>query len=262
MRVGFVGAGHIAGALSRGWLRPGVASVPDLRYFDLDHERAIALAVESGGETVVDLSALVVASDLIIVAVRPPQVTGVLDALAPLLGECALVSVAAGVPLRLVQAHLAPGARCGRLMPNTAAEVGQGVFLFVPGSLGSSEAADVRGLFEAEGVVVEIHEALFDAATAVAGCGPGFAALAIEGVASGGVGAGLESEDALRLAAAAFRGAAALVEAEGLAGPVWQAVAVPGGMTAAGIEVLQQASMPAAFERAVLAAAARALELA
>jgi len=182
MDVGFIGAGHIARALGQGWSRPGLEDAPGLRYFDVSRSAAEATAQAMGADVAPDLLGLVERSELVIVAVRPQQVQDVLTETAPLLGPRALVSVAAGVPLADLRAALPDGARVGRVMPNVAAALGLGVFLFVPGTLGPRAAA-VEELFARAGEVVALDEGDFDAATAVAGCMPGVLAALVRDLA-------------------------------------------------------------------------------
>ena len=147
------------------------------------------------------------------------------------------------VPLADLRAGLAPGAAVARVMPNVAAAIGRGVFLFVPGTLSAAQAGAVRDLFGLAGTVVEVPESLFDAATAVAGCGPGFTALFIEALAEAGVGNGLDESDGPRACVAAVAGSAALVARDGDPVALREAIATPGGMTAEGIEVLESRGM-------------------
>jgi pyrroline-5-carboxylate reductase len=95
-------------------------------------------------------------------------------------------------------------------MPNVAAALGLGVFMMVPGTLGR-RAAEVEALFALTGDVVEIDEALFDAATALAGCMPGMLAYFVEAFAAAGVAHGLAEDVAARLAVAGVHGAAAII---------------------------------------------------
>ena len=97
---------------------------------------------------------------------------------APLLGSRALVSVAAGVSLAELRAALPAGARVARVMPNVAAALGLGVFLFVPGTLGDQEQT-VEALFALAGDVVVLDEVHFDSATAVAAACPGMLAMLV-----------------------------------------------------------------------------------
>jgi len=263
MNVGLLGAGHIARALAEGWSLPGErrGSPERVVLFDLDRDRAETLAAATGGTAVASLADLVQASDVVVVAVRPPDVRGALADAGPLLGGRAVVSVAAGVSLEELQRALPAGARVGRIMPNVAAALGLGVFLFVPGSLGDGREA-VADLFGAAGTVVEVEEARFDVATAVAGCMPGYVARLVEAFADAGAARGLSRATAEMLAAAGVHGAAAYVAAAGDLAAVTAAAATPGGMTAAGIAALEAHDIDGTVDAAVGAAAEQATRLA
>ncbi len=261
MNVGLIGSGHIAGAMAKGWYASRDAESPDLLLYDIAPGRAAEVAGACGGKAVSTLADLVGASDLLIVAVRPQDVAGVLKTIGPQLDGKAVVSVAAGVTLERLRAGLPDGARVARLMPNIAAELGLGVFLFVPGTIGEL-AGPLRRALDAIGVTVELDESLFDVATAVAGCMPGFMAFIVEAFAAAGRRGGLDDETARRLAVAAAHGASAAVDANGDPLAVMAATATPGGMTSAGLVELRESNLEAAIRAAVGAATARARELA
>ncbi len=260
MKVGFIGAGHIARALGQGWSRPGLAEPPELTYLDVSADAAAKAAGETGAAVAESLDGLIDGSDIVVVAVRPQHVGGVLAEAAPLLGVRALVSVAAGVSLEELRADLPPDARVGRVMPNVAAALGLGVFLFVPGTLGDREGA-VERLFALAGDVVVLDESEFDSATAIAGCMPGMLAMLVRDFAHAGEKRGLDEDVARRLAIAGVHGAAAVIAGEGDPDAVIAAAATPGGMTAAAIAALEEREIASAVELAVHAAAERAKEL-
>ncbi len=260
MRVGLIGAGHMAHALGQGWSRPGLADPPALSFFDISAEAAAHAASDTGADVEPSLPDLIESADVVVVAVRPQHVAGVLADVAPLLGCRPLVSVAAGVSLEMLRDGLQDDARVGRVMPNVAAALGLGVFLFVPGALGESEPA-IEGLLALCGDVVPVAETEFDLATAVAGCMPGILAMLVRDFARAGVERGLEEDVARRLAVAAVHGAAAVIAREGDPDAVIAAAATPGGMTAAAITALEESETAAAVARAVNAAADRAKEL-
>ena len=270
MNVGLLGCGHIAKALVRGWVRTEVAVAfdaqpasvrPKLFLYDVASAPAAELADLAGGQVVDSVAELVVASDLIVLAVRPQDAALALATLAPVLGDRPVVSLAAGIKVGTLKAQLPQGASVGRLMPNLNVAVGMGAMLFAEGSLGRHAPA-VREVFALVGKVVTLDEALFDAATAVAGCGPGFVALFIEALEAAGSEAGLPPAVSRELAQAAFTGTSLMVQAEGDAGALKRAICSPGGMTAAGIAALEERAVPAAIAAAVQAAVARAKELA
>lgn len=260
MNAGLLGAGHIARALAEGWRRDRAdrGRGPALHVYDPRAAGSEALAADFDARVWASPAELVAACDVVILAMRPHDVAAALAEVAPVLEGRVLVSLAAAVPLDDLRAGLAPGAAVARVMPNVAAAIGRGVFLFVVGTLGADQVAAVRSLFELSGTVVEVPESLFDAATAVAGCGPGFTALFIEALAGAGVANGLGETMARELAIAAVAGAADLVAREGDPAAVRTAIATPGGMTAEGIDVLEARGTRDALTAAVAAAVARA----
>lgn len=260
MNVGLIGCGHIARALAEGWSRPGLDDAPALVLYDIDGPSAERLAAACGGSAVSTAAALVAASDLVIVAVRPQHVAAVLDDIGGLLEERLLISVAAGVPLSRLQDALPPGVKVGRVMPNVAAALGLGVFLFVAGSL-RERSPEVVELFALAGDVVELDEGAFDAATSVAGCMPGMLAYLVTAFAEAGRGCGVPAGVSVRLAAGGVHGAAALIAREGDPAAVTAAAATPGGMTAAAIEAFDEHRVAEAVRAAIVAATARAAEL-
>ncbi len=261
MNVGFVGAGHIATALGRGWSASRSAGAPFMRFFDVVPGKAALAAEASGGAVCATLVDLVTASDVLIVAVRPADVRGVLAEAGPLLDGRGVISVAAGVTLAGVSDALPAGARAGRLMPSISAELGLGVFLFSPGSLGTL-AAEMERVLGLIGTTVALDEALFDVATALTGCMPGFMACILEAFEKAGRDGGLDEETARTLTVAAAHGATAMIAKVGDPITVMIATATPGGMTSAGLAHLSRGELAAAIEGAVEAAAARAKELA
>ena len=146
-------------------------------------------------------------------------------------------------------------------MPNIAAELGLGVFLLVAGTLGM-QAASLHRALETIGTTVELDESVFDVATAVSGCMPGFMAFIIEAFAGAARQGGLDEQTARRLAVAAAHGAAATVAEAGDPAAIMTATATPGGMTSAGLAALRASGLTSAIEGAVAAAATRAKELA
>jgi pyrroline-5-carboxylate reductase len=261
VNVGLIGAGHIARALAEGWSRADVPGPPALIFFDVDAARARALATATHGIAVATAAELVATADLVIVAVRPRQVEGVLRDIGGSLGERPVVSVAAGVSLARLRAALPSAARVARVMPNIAAALGLGAFMVVPGTLGT-RVGDIEALFALAGDVVEVEEALFDVATAVVGCMPGIISHLVEAFARAGVAHGLAKDVAVKLAISGVHGAAAIVAREGDPAAVLAAAATPGGMTAAAVEKLEERELALIVRDAVAAAIARAKELA
>ncbi|MDQ3934951.1 MAG: pyrroline-5-carboxylate reductase [Actinomycetota bacterium] len=246
MRLGFIGAGNMATALARGLREPILVS-------DLDRARAAALAEELGGEALDSNTAVADAADAVVLCHKPPQLEEVAREIAP--SAKAVVSILGGVPLQAVESAY-PDRPVYRLMPSIPVEVGQGVVVYAPGTRAAEgPEAELRGLLDRLGTVVELPEKLIDAATAVMSCAPAFYALVVEALADAGVKQGLHADVAARMAVETMAGTATVLreggdDTRGLR----TRVTSPGGMTARGLAELEAGGIRAAFDSAVAAA--------
>jgi pyrroline-5-carboxylate reductase len=256
MKVGFVGAGNMGGALARGWAAArGEAGTPEAMLFsDADAERAKQLAEEVGGDAVGGNVALAQDSDLVILAVKPNALEAVAGELAA--AGTPVLSILAGTSLETLSAAL-PGIELVRVMPNLGAQVRQGVFVVAfPDGTSAARREDINGLLSPLGEVIELDEELIDAATAIMGCSPGYLALMAEVLVKAGVEEGLTEDQALRMVARAMSATGALLDRHDPAA-LKQAVASPGGMTEAGLTALEEHNLEETLLAAVDASLAR-----
>lgn len=239
MTWGFVGAGNMARALAVGLGEPALFS-------DGGSGRALAVAELVGGAALPTAS-LVERADVVVLAHKPAQLAVVAPELA---GAKVVLSLLGGVPVEAVESAV-PGAVVTRAMPNTAVAVRRGVTC-VCGAEGLDDDLSRVGL------VVRLPERLIDAATAVSGVGPAYVALLAEAWVDAAVGQGIPAAQAAELVCATLAGSAALLEARAMDTlAVRREVTSPGGMTARGLRVLEQAGIRAAFADAAAAVAER-----
>jgi pyrroline-5-carboxylate reductase len=250
MRVGFVGAGNMAGGLARGWAaarnEPGAPEA--MLFADADPGKAGRLAEEVGGEAVEGNVAVADASDLVILAVKP----NVLDEVAPDLVQSGtpVLSILAGTSLKTLHEAL-PGIDLVRVMPNLGAQVRQAVLCVVYGErVGEVERKRVAELLALVGDVIELDEGLIDAATAIMGCSPGYLALMAEVLVEAGAREGLTEDQALRMVARAMSATGGLLELHDPTA-LKKAVASPGGMTEAGLNALEEHKIEETLRAAV-----------
>jgi pyrroline-5-carboxylate reductase len=250
MRVGFVGAGNMAGGLARGWAAArGEQGAPEAMLFaDADPAKAVALAEEVGGEAIQGNTELADRSDLVVLAVKP----NVLDEVAPDLVQAGtpVLSILAGTTLKALHEAL-PGIDLLRVMPNLGAQVRQAVLCVAYGvGVGEGERERLAGLLGLVGDVIELDEDLIDAATAIMGCSPGYLALMAEVLVEAGVREGLSEDQSLRMVARAMSATGGLL---GLHEPaaLKRAVASPGGMTDAGLDALEEHGIGETLQAAV-----------
>jgi pyrroline-5-carboxylate reductase len=250
MRLGFVGAGNMAGGLARGWAAArGEPGAPEAMLFaDADAAKAEALAEEVDGEAVVGNLDLADRSDLVVLAVKP----NVLDEVAPDLRQAGtpVLSILAGTTLKRLHEAL-PGIDLIRVMPNLGAQLRQGVLCVVfPDGADDARRRRITELLGLVGEVIELDEDLIDAATAIMGCSPGYLALIAEILVEAGAEQGLTEDQARRMVAKAMSATGGLLEARE-PGELKRAVASPGGMTEAGLRTLDDHDLAMALRAAV-----------
>jgi pyrroline-5-carboxylate reductase len=257
----------MGGALAAGLLASGT-STDAIRAADPDPDRRKSLEASRGIRCGADNRELVDQSDLVVLAVKPSQVMGVLRELGgagdPSLARPLWVSVAAGVSLSSLAGDLPPGARLVRSMPNTPALVGEGATAFVANPEATeADRAATRRLFEAVGTAWEApSEDLLDAVTGLSGSGPAYVFVFLEALSDAGVQMGLPREAAHALATQTVLGAARLaLESGRQPADLRDQVTSPGGTTIAGLERLEAAGFRSAIQDAVEAATRRSREL-
>lgn len=261
MRLGFIGAGKMATAIARGAVEAGLCVPGDLLGSARTPVNRDRFAAETGATVTADNAAVVLASEVVLICVKPADVCATLQGL-PLAGRL-LISVAAGVKIAALEAAAGEGIPVIRAMPNTPCLVRKGATAFARGASADDEhATTVSRLFAALGDAHEIPEKLIDAVSGLSGSGPAYVYLMIEALADGGVLMGLPRALAASLAAQTVLGAAEMVRQTGRhPAELREAVASPGGTTIAAIEALEQGGARAALIAAVRAAAERAVEM-
>jgi pyrroline-5-carboxylate reductase len=201
--------------------------------------------------------------DLVVLAVKPQALDGVLKEIAGELAKVLVVSIVAGAPISRITDACGRRTRVIRAMPNTPAMVQEGMTALAIGSgVHEKDVASVRQMFESVGKVVPVEERLMDAVTGLSGSGPAYVFLAIEALADGGVKMGLPRDIAGVLAAQTVLGAAHMVLETGQhPACLKDRVASPGGTTIAGLHRLEQGGLRATLIDAIEAATKRSQEL-
>ena len=256
-KIGFIGIGNMGGALAQAVSRTVPGNYILVCSRNMAHAEAFA---EENYFTLSGKTQIAKEADVIFLGVKPHQVAGVLEDLSPILAEretpYLLVSMAAGVECKQMEALLAGEAHLIRIMPNTPVLVGAGAIPYCLGTHATGEDAELLlSLLEYGGKLLELPEALMDAASSVSGCGPAFVYLFIEAMADAGVACGLPRATAMELAAQTLVGAAEMVLQTGEhPAALKDKVCSPGGSTIAGVCALEEHGLRNAVQKAVLAA--------
>jgi pyrroline-5-carboxylate reductase len=250
MKLGFVGAGNMAGGLARGWAAAsGEPAAPEaMLFFDADPKRADQLAEEVGGRVLEGNTDVATEADLVVLAVKP----NVLDQVASEVTAAGtpVLSILAGTTLATL-AEALPGVELVRVMPNLGAQLRQAVLCVVfPENTPEERRREIKELLGLVGEVIELDEGLIDAATAIMGCSPGYLALMAEILVEAGTREGLTEDQTRRMVAKAMSATGGLLEVRE-PGELKRAVASPGGMTEAGLNALEEHELREALKAAV-----------
>jgi pyrroline-5-carboxylate reductase len=202
---------------------------------------------------------------IVVVAVKPQDIDALLAEIGPLLTtEQTVLSVAAAIPTKRIEARIADGVPVVRAMPNAPSVVHEGMAGISAGAhANDTHLAQAEEVLSHLGRVVRVQEDAMDAITAVSGSGPAYFALLAEAMIEAGILLGLSREISTTLVVQTMLGTAKQLRDEKMH-PVElrESVTSPGGTTIAAIRELEQAGVRAAFLNAIQAAMTRSRELA
>jgi len=263
-RIGFLGAGKMATALARGFVRAGLVTSEHVLASDPNEAACQEFTKEVGAKTTAFNPDIVRFSEVVILGVKPDQVGPVLTEIRSGFTEKhLLISLAAGVTLTKLESILGAGSRIIRVMPNTPAIIGESASGFALGRSALAEDGQLAlKLLSAVGVACQLKESMLDAVTGLSGSGPAYVYLFIEALSDGGVAAGLPRDVATRLAAQTVMGAARMVLETGLhPGALKDMVTSPGGTTIEGVHQLEDGKFRGTVINAVRSASDRSRQL-
>jgi pyrroline-5-carboxylate reductase len=261
-RIAIIGGGRIgeallSGLLSSGWSDIVVTSRRETRVAEL-HERHHVEATTSNTDAVRGAA-------IVVIAVKPQDIDALLEEIGPLLTtEQTVLSVAAAIPTKRIEARLADGVPVVRAMPNSPSTVHEGMAGISAGAhANDTHLAQAEEVLLHLGRVVRVQEDAMDAITALSGSGPAYFALLAEAMIEAGILLGLSREISTTLVVQTMLGTGKQLRDEKMH-PVElrESVTSPGGTTIAAIRELEQAGVRAAFLNAIQAAMTRGRELA
>lgn len=265
LKVAILGAGKMGGILLQGFLKNNLVALENV-FATVQHpDRAQALSVQFGVEVTTDNLEAARQADVILLGVKPIQVSDLIAQIKPVLTpQKVLLSFAASVKTRSIED--CAGCELGviRAMPNTPAMIGAGVTALCGGRFVTPEQMAVaQRIFQTVGRTVVVDEKHMDAVTGLSGSGPAFLYIIIEALAEAGVNVGLPRDVATLLAAQTTLGSARMVLETGYHPALLKdAVTTPAGCTVDGILELEEGGLRVTLIKAVKRATQRARELA
>lgn len=259
-----IGPGAMGEAIISGLLRTGLTDAAHIIASGPRIERGEELRHKYGIQACFDNASAARQADVVVLAVKPQKLKRVLAGLKGVISPGALViSIVAGASIATLQEGLghAPVVRC---MPNTPAQIGEGISVWTASEAVDSEQLEAaRSILGALGVEVQVEEESYlDMATAVSGTGPAYVFLFMEAMIDAGVHLGFPRRIAEQLVVQTVRGSVDYYESKKLhVAALRNEVTSPGGTTAEAMYFLDKAGFRTAISRAIWAAYERSQEL-
>jgi pyrroline-5-carboxylate reductase len=264
--IGFVGSGNMAEALIKGIMTAQVFKPENVLISDIRAERLRQLAEKYNVVPCEDNSELAAKVDILILSVKPQNMTEALNSMSGAVrAETLVISIAAGIKVANIAAVLGDIAIV-RVMPNTPALIGQGASALFANEKGKPMLERATLIFSSVGKTVVVDdEGLIDAVTAVSGSGPAYYFLLMEEMIRAAVGLGLPANVAKDLVLQTAKGAALLAAEADRSGEgpaeLRRKVTSPGGTTEAAVKVFTKGQFGPMVEDAIKRACERSREL-
>ena len=229
-------------------------------------ERLSHLAGKYGIHTTTDNSQAACGADIVALTVKPQRLEKVFQGLRGCINSDALViSIIAGATIEKLSQGLGH-ALIVRSMPNTPAQIGEGITVWTASKKVSDEQRQMaRQILQALGDEIFVEEETYlDMATALSGTGPAYVFLFMEAMVDAGVHLGFPRRIAEQLVAQTVRGSVDFYrthEDSVHLARLRNQVTSPGGTSAAALYYLEKAGFRTAISRAIWAAYERSREL-
>jgi pyrroline-5-carboxylate reductase len=256
--AGVMGETVLSGLLRAGWHADQIVATD--RRLERQHELTAKYGIK-----MLENTEAVAEAETVILVVKPQDMNELLNEISQSIKPGALVvSLAAGVDTAFIESRLPEGVAVVRVMPNTPAQVDEGMAAISPGSHSTQDHLDrVTEILSATGRVITVPERYQDAVTAISGTGPAYLFFVVEAMIEAGVHLGLPRDTATELVVQTMLGSAKLLRETGEHPTVLrERVTSPGGTTAAAVRELEDHKVRAAFLRAMEAARDRSRDLA
>ncbi len=253
-KIAIIGVGNMGGAIAVGLLKSGSVSASDIYVADRK-ESTLKKMNDLGVNTFEDNMAAAKDADVIIVAVKPYHIEGVLNDIKPILSpDKILISIVAGVGLEELGNMAGNNIPIFRIMPNTAIALQESLTCISANGHTEPHLEYVVELFNKLGKTIEITEELMAAATVLSSCGIAYALRYIRAAMQGGIEIGFSAEMAQLITAQTVKGATELLLQSGHH-PEWEIdkVTTPMGVTITGLNEMEHKGFSSSLIQGVLA---------
>jgi len=261
--ISAIGAGHMGMAMLDGMVKSGQFEPSEILVYEINTERR-RQAKQRGYAAAGSESEAYANAKILLLAVRPQECRALLEKLARSAerqeAKPTIISIMAGISSNYIRSHLGENTAVICAMPSMGMTTGHGTAAISKTSNVPREAFDkITAVFGATGEAHPVEEGTLKEIVAVCGCMPGYVFYLLDAFAKGAAGVGYD--EAVRIAARGFIGAAMKVLDEGDVQGLLAEVCTPGGLTARGVEVFEQGGVGKVLGEGMAASVRRGYEL-
>jgi pyrroline-5-carboxylate reductase len=262
--ISFIGGGVMAETIAQGLLSKKLVDIKSINIGEPRSERRRELEQKHGIKVTSNNREAARAGRILVLSVKPQDLDGVLsDLRSTLEPDQVVMSIVAGARISTISEGLGHPAIV-RVMPNTPAQIGEGMSVWTATSSVKKEQHDqIRTILQALGRELYVNDEKFlDMATAVSGTGPAYVFLVMEAMIDAAVHLGFPRHMAYQLVTETMRGSILYAMQSGKhPAELRNLVTSPGGTSAAALYQLEKGSLRTVLSKAIWAAYERSKSL-
>jgi len=260
-KLAIIGGGKMSEAIIGALNQKALQTMANIVVYDIHQPRLSYLQIKYGVSIASDIKEAVDGSEITILAVRPQNMSVLLNSPVKIPGL--LLSVCAGVTIKDLQSSF-DVSTVVRSMPNTPSMIQEGISVW----MATPETTPLlkekaQFLLQTLGEEIEVDEEKYlDMATAISGSGPAYVFLAMEAMIDTAVHLGFQREIASRLVVGTIRGSAVYAQKSGQhATKLKNDATTPNGATASALYELEKGGIRTVMADAIWASHRRSLEM-
>ena len=252
-KIAIIGGGNLGTALALGLIKTGGYKPEDV-FVTRRHPERMKKLKEKGINTGKDNLATVKKSKIIILAVQPTQMDGLLTEIKGSIPmDTIVVSVVSAYSIADIENITGKANTIIRAMPNVAIALGESITCLASNGTGDRGLRKVQSLFNKLGQSLIIDETLMGAATILGASGIAFFLRMIRAVSQGGIQLGFHAEEAQLIAAQTAKGAASiLIESGNHPEREIDKVTTPRGLTITGLNEMEHNGLSSSLIKGII----------
>ncbi|MEX2565942.1 MAG: pyrroline-5-carboxylate reductase [Cyclobacteriaceae bacterium] len=254
-KIAIIGCGNLGLSIVNGLLGTEGFNGERLRVTKR-HPESLFYLQSQGVKVLSDNKEAVKDADVVILGVKPYNISQVLKEIQPVLkkDQQVIASLAAGISLDMIRKELEPGTTLFRVMPNIAADIKESITCICGEGFDQDTEAEIKDIFNSVGISITIEEHLMEAATVLGACGTAFVLRFMRAMTQGGIQIGFDAKTANKIVTQTVKGAAELIIQKGIhPEAAIDKVTTPKGSTIKGLNEMEHHGFSSAMVRGVVA---------